>query len=195
MKRHVRAVFFLGFGAIFAAGSLVWFSVAGTADPVWSLGGVLFLGFGLVVAFIGLAQLLAAAQFQVATLKVAGPARLGGQAQVQLALIPKRTLAIKTIQCKLQLRTVERARYSAGTQSRTYEDRLHESSVPFEFPNSLDPTGLVRELTVQIPRDIPPSWKGSSNSLTTTLALHLAIEQWPDLKLEAEVRVLPEVAP
>lgn len=196
MNKLLPSIFLTAFGLLFMLGALPWFGVAlATGEWFWALGGVAFLGAGGFAASLGIRQLLARAVFQVASLKVTGPAQLGGSAQAQLVLMPKRPLVLTPGRCTLALRTLERARYSAGTQSRTYTHPIREDRLPFDVPAQLPTTGLVREFAVPIPRDIPPSWTGSSNSLKTTLELALVIEQWPDLALECEITVLPEIAP
>lgn len=182
------------FGLVFAGASIIWFVVAVAGDaPFAFCGGLMFLGFGGAVAFWGLKNLLAHSAFAQVHLECLRPVQLGGHAELLLVLSPKRSLTLNPGGCKATVKTIEKAHYSAGTRSRTYTETLYTQDVELRLPQMLS-QHFEQRFVVPIPRNIPPSWSGKSNWFTTTVDVHLDIDKWPDLNLQAVVNVLPEVA-
>lgn len=182
------------FGGFLVLGSLAWFAgaLSGQGTHLWA-GGFGFLVVGTFVVAVGLMAFMARAVLREATLEAKGPVRLGEEAEFVLTLQPKKPLTLKPAGCTAKLMSREVAEYSAGTDSRTYSDTLHEAAIPFQMPALLD-RDVRLTLRAQVPPTVPPTWKGKSNSFVTQLEVHIDIDGWPDLNLSAEVRVLPEVA-
>ncbi len=155
--------------------------------------GAVFAAVGGFMAFMGVKQLVAQSAFEDARLDAGPPVPLGGTARLVLYVKPKRPLTMNPKGCTVRVRTTERARYSAGTSSRTYEDVLHDETLPLELPRVVD-APLEHRVSVLVPRTIPPTWSGQNNWFTTRVSVHLDIDSWPDLELDAELDVLPEVA-
>lgn len=117
--------------------------------------------------------------------------RLGGVARVLLSLEPKRP--VKLNGATLSFWTEEKAIYDAGTSSRTYREELHRSSTPLDLPPVLEGS-FEREILVSIPRDIPPTFRGKNNFLHSFCHVYLDIPGVPDVEIEQEIRVAPELA-
>lgn len=182
------------FGLVFAGASLIWFGVAIAGGvPFAFCGGFMFLAFGGAAAFWGIKNLLAFSAFQQVHLECLRPVPLGGMAELQLVLSPKRALALNPAGCRATVKTIEKAHYSAGTRSRTYTETLYTQEVELRLPQALN-QHFEQRFVVPIPRTIPPSWSGKYNWFITSVSVHVDIDKWPDLDLEAAVTVLPEVA-
>lgn len=181
-------------GGLFILGALCFLSLAWTAGN-WGmvLGALLLGGFAALILYGPVSQTVAGSAFRAVHFEVLSPAKLGGTVEVMVVLDPARPLTLRPAECTLTLNTTERAHYSAGTQSRTYRESLWAERLALTLPAQLTQR-LEQRIAVQIPRDIPPSWSGRSNWLTTTLSLRVDIDGWPDLQREATVQVLPEVA-
>lgn len=155
--------------------------------------------FGLTFGVLGLFTvvfsgigLMASHAFTFAHLGVDGPARLGGSTKVLLTLTPRKPLAIRAAS-KLVVTCTEEAVYGAGTRQRTYRDTLFTHEQPLQLPENFT-APHTQTYVIAIPRSAAPSWTGSNNSFFTTVTAYVDIDNWPDLKLEARVKVLPEVA-
>lgn len=187
MKGTGGAIALVVFGSIFAAVGLGVAVFGGS--PVF---GLIFGVVGLLVAGNGVRHLLARGAFEQVHLEVLGPVRLGGTAELRLVLTPKKPLTL-TNESKLKVTCTEKAHYSAGTSSRTYTNVVFTREVPLHLPTQLS-HHVDQRLTVPIPADIPPTWSGRSNWFFTTVEVRVDIDNWPDLVLEANVEVLPELA-
>lgn len=173
-------------GGVLAGGSLL------AAVASFSVCPLLATAIGGVLLFLGVKHLMAASVFEVAELVVKAPVAMGGTAELTLELVPKKPLSLVAADCVMTWKTVEEAEYSAGTRSRTYRNTVKELKVPLELPTELHHP-LQQHLTITVPLEVPPSWKGRWNSLTSRVAVTVGIAKWPDLTLEREVTVLPEV--
>jgi hypothetical protein len=187
------------FGGVFAAVGAVPVGLAllslfsgGSFPGFFALFGGVFLAIGLLIMSRGVLQIIAKLGFREAVLH---PERerwkLGSKAQFSLRLDPKKPIRILGGTAKLT--TVEYAYYSAGTNSRTYTDTLHEHTQTLALPAALT-ARLEQKVEVQIPRTIPPTWEGRHNRFTTTLEVQVQIADWPDLTLSRPVIVAPEEA-
>ncbi len=117
--------------------------------------------------------------------------RIGGVARVLLSLEPKRP--VKLNGATFSFWTEEKAVYEAGSSSRTYREELHRSSTPLDRPPVVEGS-FEREILVSIPRDIPPTFKGKNNFLQSFCHVYLDIPGAPDVEIEQEIEVAPELA-
>ncbi|MEW5739399.1 MAG: hypothetical protein AB1938_10760 [Myxococcota bacterium] len=154
--------------------------------------GVVFLVLGLVFAGNGARHLLARSAFEQLEFTALRPVALGGTAELILSLIPKRPLTLTPGGSKVTLTCTEKAVYSAGTSSRTYTDVLLTQDQPLELPALLSQP-FEQRLTVAVPPHLPPTWVGKHNSFVTEVAVRVDIDGWPDLVLQTELEVLPEL--
>jgi len=182
------------FAAKFAV-VLVGLAVLGAAaiagyDSTWIMVGA---GVAMFVAVYGWKLIRGAARGAIlseATLVSEGPAPLGGVAHLRLGLSPTRPVPVTS--AKLTFYTQERAIYDAGTSQRTYKEVIGTWETPLDVPAVLD-KDLYRTVRVPIPLDIPPTFHGSKNHLESKCTVYLDIPNWPDVELETEIVVLPEV--
>lgn len=187
------------FGGVFAAVGVVPFALGvlslfqgGPFPAFFGLLGGVFLTMGLVIMSRGVLQIIARLGFREAVLHGERERwKLGSKARFSLRLDPKKPIRISSATVKLT--TVEYAHYSAGTNSRTYTDTLHEHTQPLKLPAALT-SRLEQPVEVEIPRTLPPTWEGRHNRFTTTLEVKVEIDQWPDLTLTHPVVVAPEEA-
>lgn len=175
-------------GGFFVLLSPVW--LAADAGAIGWFGFCAFVGVGGLAAAQGIRGLMALAAFEVAELQASDSTPLGGVAVVVLQLSPKRPLTING--AKLTVYCEEWARYDAGTRSRTYVERLWNDVLIVEMPKVLQGPYQV-ELKVKIPTSIPPTFSGSNNKLRTVAHFELDIDNWPDLELDRELIIRPEV--
>lgn len=115
---------------------------------------------------------------------------MGGTARIRVRLEPKDALKITT--GSVTLCSQEEAVYSAGTNSRTYRQEIHRQALSLRMPTPLTST-FAQELSVTLPPEVPATFYGRYNSLYTVVKLELGIDGWPDLLLEEELMVRPEV--
>lgn len=157
-----------------------------------------FIGLPLVFMVVGVSAMvkgvrgmIARAAFEVAELTPTTDAvALGGTARVDLELSPKREIKVKG--GKLTFTTEEEAIYSAGTDRRTYREVVFTWSTPLNLPDTISGS-FRRELRIPIPKEIPPTFKGSYNRLTSACEVKVDFEGLPSLELGEEIVVAPEV--
>jgi|GEM_PF-4976956 len=181
------------FGGVFAVAGLVPLFLALTqGSGALALFGLVFLGVGGAIMAQGIRQLVSRLAFREAELQPLRETwKLGSKARFKLQLEPKRPLQV--VKATVRLATLEYAYYSAGSDSRTYTETLHQWDGELSLPASLD-RRLEQELEVEIPRTIPPTWTGRHNRFETTVEVKVQIDQWPDLSLTQTLRVAPEEA-
>lgn len=180
---------------LFGGMGLVFFCMGSqallTPEPLARLIGALFMlvgSFGIVFAAI---ELMARRAFSERTLTVRNSVPLGGTAEVVLCLTPRRALTLGK-NSKMIVTTTERASYGAGTTTRDYTETLHREEfllrLPTEFTERAEQVVLVK-----IPEDLPPTWRGNWNEFKTSVHVEIDVVKWPDLSLDTEIIVLPEV--
>jgi hypothetical protein len=151
-----------------------------------------FLLVGLVFVGAAVAELLARGVFEEVEVEVPEEGvALGASARVRVRLVPKRPLKVSG--ASLALVTQERAEYRAGTDTRTYEAELHRWETPLKLPLEFH-APVELELSIPVPRELPPTFSGRSNWLKSEVHLHVALQGWPDLRVREEVVVLPRYA-
>ncbi|GMU59945.1 MAG: hypothetical protein AMXMBFR34_17080 [Myxococcaceae bacterium] len=153
--------------------------------------GIPFAVVGLGIAGKAVRHLLAQSAFEQLHFEALEPVPLGGTAELRLALTPRKPLSLSG-PSKVLVKCTEKAVYSAGTSNRTYEEDVYAAEDLLDLPTTLEGP-FERKLTVDIPSHLPPTWRGKSNSFVTTVVVRVSVARWPDLVLEAEVVVLPEV--
>lgn len=189
MKGNGQYIGAIVFGAVFAG---IGGAVAVFAGGFGVVFGGIFAVVGLAIMANGIRHLVARSAFEQVHLAAVGPVALGGTAELHLVLTPKRALRL-TGDSKVKVTTTEKAYYSAGTSSRTYTNVLFTREQPLNLPQLLS-QHVEQRIAVPIPADIPPTWSGKSNWFYTTVEVRVDVDNWPDLVLEAQVEVLPEVA-
>lgn len=187
------------FGGVFVAVGAVPIGITvvaafgeGSAPVLLGLFGSVFVIIGLAIMSKGLLQLVARLGFREAVIHAERDRwKLGSRARYSLRLDPKKPIRI--LKATATLTTQEYAYYSAGSDSRTYIETVHEDTQTLKLPAALT-SRLEQPVEVEIPRNIPPTWEGRYNRFTTTLEVKVEIDQWPDLTLRRAVVVAPEEA-
>lgn len=177
------------FGGVFVLVSPIWL-VAAMDSPGFLIGFLLFAGIGGSIAAVGVKTVLARSAFRELALQLPASAPVGGTVQALLVLEPKGSLVVNG--GSLKVISEEEAVYRAGTQSRTYRETVHESVTPLSLPRDFAGRQEV-PLTLRLPPNAPPTFKGRNNTLRTRIEVHVDIDRWPDLTLDEELLVLPEV--
>jgi hypothetical protein len=181
-------------GVGIALGGLVLFlglRAGGGASAISLAVGLTFLYQSVRLLLRGLRRKVAELAFSDVTLEldpVGVP--LGGVLQGTLHLTPAKPVVIT--QGAFVVRTIERAEYKAGTDSRTYQQTIYEERHLLKVPAQLDASASI-PIEIPIPTHIPPSWTGRYNRLTTQGEVQLALEGWPDLHFAQEFKVRAEV--
>ena len=174
--------------------AVMFFVAVGPAftNPIYD---VLLLVFGSISLFIlvaGIGAVMARRAFRVVSTELVGPALLGGTARVRLVLEPKRPLAINA--GKVSFTTTEFAQFVyPGSDDQEFFDHPHQWEAPLRLPERLS-SRHEQVIEIPIPRDLPPTFVGKTNSLTSRWAIDIDLQRWPDLHLEEELVIEPEYA-
>jgi hypothetical protein len=188
---------FILVGVLFAFFALPFLAV-GFFLPGDSFFRLAFIGvpvtFGVLGALLvikGVSGLLARTVFHVATLTpTAGAVALGSTARVKLDLSPKRDLKVKG--GKLTFTTEEEAIYVRGSDRRTYREVVFEWTTPINLPEGLSGP-YQRELRIPIPKELPPTFRGQYNAITSRCDVTVELAGLPNLELSEDIVIAPEV--
>jgi hypothetical protein len=194
MARQASAAFQIAFGTPFVVlgGICLAGAIFGDGGALNVVGGSLLLLLGVGAAGAGVGQLMARGAFSQLTLEPLGRSfPLGGVARVRLVLEPKKPMDVNG--ASIVFKTIEKAVYSAGTDSRTYTDTLHEWTEAIALPSRL--VGRIDHvIEIPIPRRLPPTFAGRHNSFISSCEVHVDLANWPDLDLNRELVIAAEYA-
>lgn len=179
--------------------SIVWlcltvpFFAGFLASKVWLAAAFLsiFVLVGVAVAVTSVRKLLG--QLKLPRVEVSEePVFLGDVLRVNVTQPGRATIA--RLQVDLVVREI--ARYTVGTDTRTETHDVWTQSLLDEANHTVASGDLwANEASLRLPKELPPSFASTNNSIAWVVRIRADITHWPDYDETYELRVLPKPTP
>lgn len=183
---------FLAFALIWTGFSVFMFFMA------WRDNEVPGMAFISLFVLVGLAMLVAALWRFFSKLRLSAPALMISQTELRVGdrfnmdYRQAFKVASDVTQASVSLVFQEAATYTQGTDTRT--DRHDITVETNEIPGRRFEAGevLQQSFSMAVPADAMHTFIAKSNKLQWFIRVHVGIVDWPDLKEDYTIRVLPE---